>query len=323
MPIRIAVIGAGHHGRHHARILSALDGAELIGVVDANQERAREIAAECNTSPFTSPSDVIDQIDAAIVATPTEVHGEIAVPLLRRGIAVLVEKPLARSMADADAMVAAAEQSGAVLAVGHSERHNPAFAAVKKSVTEARFIEVHRLGTFPARSLDIDVVYDLMIHDLDAVLSLVKSPVAAIEAVGVAVLTSRFDIANARIRFENGCIANLTASRISRDRVRKLRVFQPAGYISIDFAAQAAAYWRLVKGGSDAAPVILPEPLNVVNDQPLKCELTDFIAAITEKRAPLVTGEDGRRALEVADRISARIALDQSGDLLMAAAASL
>jgi predicted dehydrogenase len=316
MLIRIAVVGAGHHGQHHARILSTLPGVELVGVVDANVSRAQEVARQTRARAFTDPAAVLDRVDAAIVATPTEMHGRVALPFLRAGVAVLVEKPMARTLAEADLMISAAQASGAILAVGHSERFNPALAAVGPAVNDPRFLEVHRLGTFPQRSLDIDVIYDLMIHDLDLVLSLVRSPVRSIEAVGVAVLTGKIDIANARLRFANGCIANLTASRISRGRVRKLRLFQHAAYVSIDFADQSAQHWRLVKAPGDPTPSIQGQTVDVVSEEPLKRELIDFTTAIACGRPPLVTGEDGRRALELADWISARIAKDQQDVLV-------
>jgi predicted dehydrogenase len=315
MSIRVAVIGAGHHGQHHIRILSTLPGVQLAAVIDQDPTRAQTVAALPGVRFLSDAAAVLDHIDAVIVATPTDVHGQVALPFLRTGVAVLVEKPLAYSLEEADLLIDAAQASGAILAVGHSERFNPALTAVTPAIADPRFLEVHRLGTFPQRSLDIDVIYDLMIHDLDLVLSLVQSPVESIEAVGVAVLTPRIDIANARLRFVNGCIANLTASRISRDRVRKLRIFQRAAYISIDFAAQAAQHWRLVRAG-DPAPKIQGQPLQIAAEEPLKRELIDFTNAVACGRAPLVTGEDGRRALELADQISARIAMEQ-GDVLV------
>ncbi len=317
MSIQVAVIGAGHHGRHHARILASLPNVNLVAVVDANDARANEIAAETGTQAFSDAAEIMDRVDAVTVATPTEAHCQVALPFLRAGIAVLVEKPIARSMAEADLMISAAKESGAILSVGHSERFNPAFTAARAAVTQPRFIEVHRLGTFPQRSLDIDVIYDLMIHDLDVVLSLVKSPVTSVEAVGVAVLTRRFDIANARLKFADGCIANLTASRISRDRVRKLRLFQPASYISVDFAAQVAQHWRLVFGSPNTAPAIQEQTVEVVSEEPLKRELADFTAAVAGGRSPVVTGEDGRRALELADQISSKITLELADTLSM------
>jgi predicted dehydrogenase len=302
MSLRVAVIGVGYLGRHHARILSTLPGAELVAVVDTNRARAEEIAATHATRPITDYREVIGQVDAVSIAVPTELHRDIAVPFLSAGVPVLVEKPMARSLAEAEAMIAAARDAGAALAVGHTERFNPAVEAARPLLADPRFIEVHRLGTFPERSLDIDVVFDLMIHDLDVVLSLVDSEVESIEAVGVPVLTGRVDIANARLRFANGCIANLTASRISRERVRKIRFFQPATYLSIDYAAQKVELWRLVKKDG-AMPSIQGGDVDVVNEEPLKRELADFIDAVRDRRAPAVTGEDGLRALALATQI--------------------
>ena len=286
-PLRVAVIGVGHLGRHHARILSELPGVSLVSVVDVNQPRAREIAAGYGVEPAFDARDVIDRVDAVTVAVPTELHHDIALPFLRAGIPVLVEKPMARSLAEADALIAAAAQTGACLAVGHTERFNPAVEAARPLLTDPRFIEVHRLGTFPDRSLDIDVVFDLMIHDLDVVLSIVGADVDSIDAVGVPVLTGRVDIANARLRFGNGCIANLTASRISRDRVRKIRFFQPAAYLSIDYAAQKVDVWRLTQTGGPS-PSIEGGELTVANEEPLRRELADFAQAITDRIAAAI-----------------------------------
>ena len=214
----------------------------------------------------------------------------------------LIEKPVTQTLAEADALIAAARQSGAVLAVGHSERFNPAVAAARPHVNDPRFIEVHRLGTQPGRSLDIDVVLDLMIHDLDLILSLVPSEVESVEAVGVPVLTPKVDIANARVRFTNGCIANLTASRISRDQIRKIRFFQRERYVSIDTAAREVEMYQLVPQPA-GLPKIDGGKLTVPGDEPLKRELEDFVAAVREKRAPAVPGEQGRAALALAVRI--------------------
>ena len=304
--IRTAVIGVGHLGRHHARILSALDGAHLVAVVDTFPDRAKDVAGASGTRALTDHRELLAEVDAVSIAAPTELHHDLALPFLERGVAVLVEKPMARTLAEADAMIAAAASSGATLAVGHTERYNPAVAAVLPLVTSPRFIEVHRLGVFPDRSLDIDVVFDLMIHDLDIVAAMVRSEVASIEAVGVPVLTPKFDIANARIRFASGCIANLTASRISRDRVRKIRFFQPDSYISIDYAAQEVEGWRLVRVGGDR-PKIEGGQLPVTKDEPLRRELADFIAATREKRQPLVDGAAGRAALALATRIAEKM----------------
>jgi predicted dehydrogenase len=301
--VRIAVIGVGALGKHHARILAELSGAELVGVVDINEARAREVGAAARVPWATSAGNLPWAVDAVTVAVPTASHLGIALPFLERGTAVLVEKPLARDANEARQMMAAALASGAVFGVGHTERFNPAVAAVRPLVDHPRFIEVHRLGTFPDRSLDIDVVFDLMIHDLDVVLSIVPSEVTAVEAVGVAVLTPKPDIANARLRFASGCIANITASRISRDRVRKIRIFQRDAYLSVDYAAQEAERWRLVRTNG-AVPAIDGGKLDIVNEEPLKRELADFVAAVTARRAPGVTGADGLRALELAQRIT-------------------
>jgi predicted dehydrogenase len=310
MPLKIAVVGVGHLGRHHARILSSLPGVTLVAVVDRNRPRADEIAAANRTRALTDYRDLFGQVDAVTIAVPTELHAEIGAAFLSAGVPALIEKPLARSLAEADALIAAAARSGVTLAVGHTERFNPAVAAARPLLVDPRFIEVHRLGTFPERSLDIDVVFDLMIHDLDVVLSLVASEVASIEAVGVPVLTGRVDIANVRLRFANGCIANLTASRISRERVRKIRFFQPAAYLSIDYAAQKIELWKLVKGAGPM-PSIEGDDVEVVNEEPLKRELADFADAIVSRRDPLVTGAAGRRALALAQAITDKITATQ------------
>jgi predicted dehydrogenase len=303
MSLRVAVIGVGHLGKHHARILSSLPGVELVAVVDTNRARADEIASANRTRAAYDWRDVVGQVDAVSIAVPTELHAEIALPFLKARVPVLVEKPIARSVFEADGMIDAAADTGVVLAVGQTERFNPALAAARPLVSDPRFIEVHRLGAFPERSLDIDVVFDLMIHDLDVVLSLVDSDVESLEAVGVPVITNRVDIANARLRFANGCIVNLTASRISRDRVRKIRFFQPSTYVSIDYATQKVEVYRLVKG-SGPAPSIEGGEIAVASEEPLKRELTDFVDAVATRRAPIVTGEAGRRALALAQEIA-------------------
>jgi predicted dehydrogenase len=307
MKLRVAVIGVGHLGKHHARILSSLPDVELVAVVDTNRARAEEIGSAHGVRPLHDVRDLVGQVDAVTIAVPTELHRDVALRFLAAGVPALVEKPIARSLVEADEMIAAAESTGVALAVGQTERFNPAVEAARPLLTDPRFIEVHRLGTFPERSLDIDVVFDLMIHDLDVVLSLVQAQVESIEAVGVPVLTDRVDIANARVRFANGCIANLTASRISRDRVRKIRFFQPAAYLSIDYAAQKVDVWRLVQG-SGRMPSIEGGELPVANEEPLKRELIDFVEAVRSSRAPLVDGHQGRRALALATRIASKIA---------------
>jgi predicted dehydrogenase len=305
--LRAAVVGVGHLGRHHARILASVAGATLTAVVDTNEPRAREIAGGFGARAFTDVRDILDEVDLVSIAAPTEAHAEIATRCLDRGIPVLVEKPLARTVGEADAIIAAAARAGVVLAVGHTERFNPAVMAARPAVANPGFVEVHRLGTFPERSLDIDVVFDLMIHDLDLVLSMVDSEVAAIEAVGVPVLTDRADIANARIKFANGCVANVTASRISRDRTRKIRFFQRDAYISIDCGSREAEMYRLVRR-EGARPDIEGGPIAVADGEPLRLELEDFADAVRTGRSPGVPGADGRRAVHLAQQITAKMA---------------
>ena len=299
--MKAAVIGVGHLGKHHARILGSIPGVTLAGVVDLNRDRAAEIAKEYGTSSFTDPREIAG-LDLAVIATPTESHVAIAAPLIDSGVHVLVEKPIAQTVAEADALIAAAKSKGVVLAVGHSERFNPAVAAARPYLKDPRFIEVHRLGTQLGRSLDIDVVLDLMIHDLDLILSMVPSEVETVEAVGVPVLTPKVDIANARVRFKNGCIANLTASRISKDQIRKIRFFQRERYISIDTAAREVEMFEVVPQ-EGSMPKIGGGKQAVPGNEPLKSELEDFVAAVRERRAPAVTGEQGRAALALAVRI--------------------
>jgi predicted dehydrogenase len=301
--LRVAVIGVGSLGQHHARILASMSGVDLVGVVDTKPGRAAEIAGRHATTPFADARAVLGRVDAVSIAVPTAAHVEVALPFIEAGVSVLLEKPIAASVAEADRVVAAASRCGVVLAAGHTERFNPAVAAAWPLIVDPRFIEVHRLGVFPDRSLDIDVVFDLMIHDLDLLLALVRSEVVAVEAVGVNVLTPRTDIANARLRFASGCVANLTASRISRDRVRKARFFQRDSYVSIDFAAREVEAYRLAPGPD--RPAIAGGRLEVADEEPLYRELADFIAAVQTKRAPTVTGVAGRDALALATRVSA------------------
>jgi predicted dehydrogenase len=304
--LRVAVIGVGHLGRHHARLLASLPGVQLVAVVDTNRARAEEIASANGTTAAFDAALLKGRVDAVTIAVPTELHRDVALPFLEAGVAVLVEKPMARTVIEAEQMIAASAKAGATLAVGHTERFNPAVAAARPLLPDPRFIEVHRLGTFPERSLDIDVVFDLMIHDLDVVLSVVNADVESVDAVGVPVLTGRVDIANARLRFANGCVANLTASRISRDRVRKIRFFQPSAYVSIDYAAQKLEIYRLEQGAG-SQPTIRGGEVAVSSEEPLKLELADFVEAIALRRAPTVSGEQGRRALAVAQQITDKI----------------
>jgi predicted dehydrogenase len=302
MSIRVAVIGVGHLGQHHARIYAAMADVELVGVIDTNRVRAEEMARKFGTTPFHEARELVGGVDAVSVAVPTGAHLAVALPFLEAGTAVLIEKPIAASVLEADRLIEAAEARGVVLAVGHTERFNPAVEAARPLIESPRFIEVHRLGTFPDRSLDIDVIFDLMIHDLDLLLALVRSEVVSVEAVGVNVLTPKTDIANARLRFASGCIANLTASRISRDRVRKIRFFQHNTYVSVDYASREVEAYRLVP--QDGRPAIQGGKLPVADDEPLRRELADFVDAVRTGRQPGVTGHEGRAALALATRVA-------------------
>ncbi len=303
--LRVAVIGVGHLGQHHARLLASIEGVELVGVCDTNRGRADDIAAKFGGQSFGDARDLVSRVDAVTIAAPTVSHLGIALPFLEAGIATLVEKPIASSVEQAERLIDSAQRGRAILATGHTERFNPAVAAALPLIEEPRFIEIHRLGTFPERSLDIDVIFDLMIHDLDLLLTVVKSEVASVEAVGVNVLTPKADIANARLRFASGCIANLTASRISRERVRKARFFQKDAYVSIDFAAQELEVYRLVQQG--ARPIIHGGKVDVPREEPLRRELEDFVDAVRTGRSPGVTGRDGRDALALATRVAEKM----------------
>jgi len=304
--LRIAVIGVGYLGQHHARLLASMEGVELVGIVDTKPGRAEQVAATYGTRAWQVASDLLGRIDAVTIAVPTVSHLDVALPFLERGVSALVEKPVAPTVADAERLISTAASAGAVLAAGHTERFNPAVVAALPLVSDPRFVEVHRLGTFPDRSLDIDVIFDLMIHDLDLLLTAVDSEVVSIEAVGVNVLTPRTDIANARLKFASGCIANVTASRISRERVRKVRFFQHDSYVSIDYAAQEVEVYRLAPRGT--VPPIQGGKIDVVNEEPLRRELVDFVDAVRHKREPGVTGQAGRDALELATRIAEKMA---------------
>jgi predicted dehydrogenase len=304
--LRVATIGVGHLGKHHARLLGAMDGVTLVGAVDLVAERAQAAVANTPAEALTDYMALFGRVDAVTVAVPTVDHLRVANAFLERGVHVLVEKPMAVSLAEADAMLAAARASGATLAVGHTERFNPAIAAALPELHSPRFIEVHRLSGFPERSLDIDVVFDVMIHDLDIILAVDGSEVTSVEAIGVPVLTGKVDIANARVTFASGCIANITASRISRDKIRKIRCFQPDMYVSMDASAQELEVWRLERRDG-ARPQIAGGAVAIAKDEPLRLELADFVDAIRSKRAPRVPGAAGRNALALATRVAEAI----------------
>jgi predicted dehydrogenase len=299
--VRLAVVGVGHLGRHHARVAASLAGVRVVGICDHHPGRAAEIAREFSLPILSDLETVAAEAEAVIVATPTVTHAEIAGFFLDRGLHVLVEKPIAATVAEADNLLGRARRAARVLQVGHVERYNPAIEAALRLSESPRFVEVHRLGVFTARSLDVDVVLDLMIHDLQIVSTLVGRPVREIRAAGVAVLTGKLDIANARLAFEGGCVANLTASRVSAEKVRKCRVFAPSIYVSVDMQAQSVSAYRLARGSGHAE--IVPVPVPVSREEPLARELADFRRAVVEGGRPIVSGEDGRDALALAESV--------------------
>ena len=299
--VRIGVVGAGAIGENHIRVLSALENAELTAVFESSPERAREIQERYGVPVVDSLDALIDNVDAATVATPTVSHLEVGSRLLRAGRHVLVEKPIADTTEAARELVQLAKDHNRILQVGHVERFNPVLRELEETMSEPRFIEAHRLSPFPNRSIDIGVVLDLMIHDLEIILHLVRSDIESIDAVGVPVLTRREDIANARLRFANGCVANITASRISPERLRKIRVFQSDSYLSLDYMAQEGQiYWK--DGGQ-----IARSEVTVEKDEPLKCELESFCECARTGRQPKVSGSEATAALEVAVTITRQI----------------
>jgi predicted dehydrogenase len=300
--LRVGVVGVGHIGSNHARLYAELDSAEFTAVYDVDLVRGRYIAEKYRATAATSLAQFTEMIDAASVATPTNTHHEIAKHLLNNGKHLLVEKPIAENTSDASELAELAARNKLILQVGHVERFNPALAALEARLTHPRFIEAHRLSPYPNRSTEISVVLDLMIHDLEIILHLVSSPVQNIDAVGVPVLSRTADIANARLHFENGCIANITSSRISPERMRKVRVFQEDVYLSLDYENQTGEIYRRVDGKIARAEV------EIEHGQPLKRELAAFIECARTGREPRVSGFQATAALELAVEITKRIA---------------
>jgi predicted dehydrogenase len=305
--LRAGVVGVGALGRHHARVWAGLAGAHLVGVFDADSARAAEVAAQHGCRACADVETLLGEVDAVSVAVPTVDHHAVARRALERGRDVLLEKPMTATLAEADDLLALAAERRAVLQVGHIERFNPATEALLAAGKGARFVEVHRLGSFSPRSLDVDVVLDLMIHDLDIVLALDGSEPVQIEAVGVPVLTPRVDIANARLRFASGLIANLTASRVSVEKTRKFRVFAPRTYVSADFTAREAQVYRLEADEAGNARIASARQ-GAPDREPLRLQIEAFARAVRDRSRPVVPGEDGRRALALAHAILERMA---------------
>lgn len=303
--IRVAVVGTGEFGRNHARVYRELKSAELVGVYDQDPQRSDAVAQEFQAPLLQSLEQLQGCADAVSVAVPTVAHAGVGCRLLEMGLDVLVEKPMAVDLEEADALLAAARKNGRILQVGHVERFNPAVRAVEPIVNRPLFFEVHRLGVFTPRSLDVDVIYDLMIHDLDILLALVKEPVAEVKAVGIPVLTDKVDIAHARLEFVGGAVANVTASRVSTERVRKMRFFQQHEYISLDYARRDALRIGVKRPGP--RPEFGFEKLDAPSVEPLHGELEAFVDAVRTREEPSTNGAAGRAALALAGRVMASI----------------
>ena len=296
--IRAGIVGVGSIGKNHARIYSELPGVKFAAVLDTNREAAEAISRELGVPVATTLSEFASMVDAATVSTPTPDHHEIGKFLLHEGKHLLIEKPITETPEQALELVKLAKDRGVVLQVGHVERFNPVLSALEQRLTKPRFIEAHRLSPYPFRSVEIGVVLDLMIHDLEIILHLVRSPVKSIDAVGIPVLSKGEDIANARIRFESGCVANVTASRISPEKMRKIRVFQQDAYLSLDYQNQSGEMFRLVNG------MITREAVEIEKDEPLKCELLSFVECSRKGIQPVVSGSQAAAALELAIEIT-------------------
>lgn len=305
----VAVIGSGYLGRFHAEKYANHPDADLIAVVDTNHDRALELARQTNTKPLINYEDLYAQARAVSVVVPTPLHHAIAKDLLEHDIHVLLEKPMTTTLKEADDLTATAHKKGLILQIGHLERFNPAFLAVKDITKNPLFIESHRLNSFQERGTEVDVILDIMIHDIDIILNLVNAEIKEIHAVGIPVISSMIDIANARLQFENGCVVNVTASRISDKSMRKIRVFQHDAYISIDFSAQEVSVYRKIED-EGRIPYIASEKLEIEPKDSLEEEIASFLKAVKQKSKPLVSGESGRRALKIALEITKQLRIE-------------
>jgi len=305
--IKVGVVGIGYVGKFHAEKYARLPEAQLVGVVDVNKGRAEESADRFHCFPFFDHRELLGKVQAVSIAVPTSLHFSVAKDFIQEGIDVLVEKPITAYLEEAEELVRLANDKGVILQVGHLERFNPTFIALEEILERPMFIECYRMGSFIERAVDMDVVSDLMIHDIDIISTLVKSRIKWIHSVGVPILSSKLDIANARIQFEDGCVANVTASRVSLEKMRKIRIFQQDAYISIDFINQKALVYRRSDSTESPIPGVKIEPINVQRKDPLEEQLKSFLLSVKTRKPPLVTGEDGKRALEVAHKILQQI----------------
>lgn len=305
--LRVGVVGVGYLGRFHALIYSRMTAVELVGVVDSNSERAQTIAAEAGCAFFAQPADLIGKVDAVSVVVPTTAHLEVAAPLLMHGIPVLLEKPIAPTFAEGAEIVRLAQEHGALLQIGHVERFNAGVMALAQRIDSPLYLEAQRMGSFVERATDVDVVSDLMIHDIDIILSLVDAEISAISAVGASILTPHVDIANARLEFANGTVANVVASRVSDKTTRRIRVFQPRRYLSLDFVTQTIDVAETCTVSGTTRPEIMREQIVIEPIKPLDLELAEFVRCVRTQQPPLVDGNTGLRALKVALDVRARI----------------
>jgi predicted dehydrogenase len=309
--LRIGVVGTGYLGRLHARILTEMPEVEVVGFVEPDDRIAAEVQTTLSIRRVTTIGELKEVVDCAVVATPTVTHHAVAAELLDGGCDVMIEKPITATPDDASRLIEAAARGGRIIQVGHVERYNPAIAAIAPMLRGVRYFEAERLGVFSGRSLDIDVLLDLMIHDLNLVISLVGSEVTEVRAVGVPVLTGKVDMANVRLELSNGAVANLTASRVSQDRVRKIRFFASDAYISVDTKEQEVKGYRLISNGGERS--VQPIDVTIDRKEPLRAELEDFVRCVRHRRRPLVSGDDGAAALALAIRVGHAIDASLSG----------
>lgn len=305
--VKVGVIGVGYLGRFHAQKYAAMDNVELVGVADADPERAQQVAGEVGTQAFSDYRELLPKVDAVSIAVPTSLHHEVAKACLLARVDVMVEKPITTTLGEADDLIALAKEHKRILQVGHLERFNPAVLAMQPLLTHPLFIEAHRIAVFKDRGTDVDVVLDLMIHDIDIVLSIVKAPIVSILTAGSPVVTKHTDIANARLIFANGCTANITVSRISMENMRRMRIFQPGQYLSVDFGKKEVMSVRLQPAAPGAAPVPEISKSGFQDQDALELELRDFIDHVRDRSRPAVAGEEGRRALDVALQVVKQI----------------
>lgn len=319
--IKVGVIGVGYLGEHHARVYSQIKGVQLAGIVDTNKDRADEIARKVGAKPYYDYKDLIDSVDAVSIVVPTPLHYKIASDFLKNGVDILLEKPMTTTVSEAERLLKIAKAKKLILQIGHIERYNSAVKALESIIDRPMYIESRRFGPFADRVSDVDVILDLMIHDIDIVLSLVDSDIRSINATGVSVMTSHNDIANAHIEFKNGCVANLTVSRMSIDKLRKISIYQPETYFTLDYKEQEIILHKRIwnRVNNRMVPEISTENIDLIKEEPLKAELASFIESVKKRKKPIVSGIEGKKALEVAlavleDTRKRRLLLDEDSN---------